>query len=93
VYSWRLTSETKAELERAARRANRSMGGLLDSIVRGWLDAMRSDGTDAADQKRLHHAASECIGVLRGGNPLRAEQARGTIRARLASRHARHRPD
>ncbi len=93
VYSWRLTIETKAELESAARRANQSLGGLLDRIVREWLNAKRSDGGDAAEQKRLHDAASKCMGVLRGANPRRAQEARNVIRARLASRHAGNRPD
>jgi hypothetical protein len=91
VYSWRLATETKTELERAARRANQSLGGLLDRIVREWLDAMRSNGADAAEQMRLHDAASKCIGVLRGGNPYRAEQARRAIRARVAAIHAKQR--
>jgi hypothetical protein len=69
------------------------MGGLLDQIVSEWLEAGRANGTDIAEQKRLHDAASKYIGVLRGGNPRRAEEARRTIRARLAASHARHRPD
>lgn len=91
VYSWRLSTETKTELETAARRSNQSLGGLLDRIVREWLDAMRADGADAAEQKRLHDAASKCIGALRGGNPHRAEEARRAIRERLASKHASQR--
>jgi hypothetical protein len=93
VYSWRVASDTKAELERAARRANQSLAALLDRIVREWLDAARSDGAEAAEQKRLHDAAAKSIGVLRGGDPHRAEHARRTIRARLASRHAHRRSD
>jgi hypothetical protein len=92
VYSWRVASQTKADLERAALRANQSLAALLDRIVREWLDAMPLDGAEAAEQKRLHDAAAKCIGVLRGGDPHRAEHARGTIPARLASRHARRRP-
>lgn len=88
VYSWRVGTETKTELERAARRANQSLGGLLDRIVREWLAAARADGADAAEQKRLHDAAAKCIGVLRGGNAHRAEEARRAIRDRLAGRHA-----
>jgi len=93
VYSWRLAPETKAELQRAAKRANQSMGELLDQIVREWLAAMRRNGTDAAEQRRLHEAAAKCIGVLNGGNPYRAEQAGSAIRARLAVRHGRQRSD
>ncbi len=93
VYSWRVAAETKAQLQRAARGANQSLSGLLDCIVREWLDARRGDGAESAEQKRLHDAASKCIGVLRGGDPCRAERARHTIRARLSANHARQRPD
>jgi hypothetical protein len=92
VYSWRVAAETKAELQRAAKRANQSVSGLLDRIVREWLDALRSNGGDLAEQQRLHAAAAKCIGVLRGGNPHRAEEATRAIRARLAASHARQRP-
>jgi hypothetical protein len=92
VYSWRVAAETKAKLQRAARHANQSVGSLLDRIVREWLDATRGDGADLAEQKRLHAAAAKCIGVMRGGNPHRAEEARRAIRARLAANHARQRP-
>jgi hypothetical protein len=93
VYSWRVSAETKTALEREAKRANQSVGRLLDRIVEQWMDAAkRSNGTEEAEQLRLHRAASRWIGVLRGGNLYRAEQARRALRARLASRHARRRP-
>ncbi len=92
VYSWRVAAETKAELQRAAKRTNQSLSGLLDCIVREWLEANRGNG-ELAEQKRLHDAASKCIGVLRGGDPYRSEKARHTIRARLAANHARQRLD
>jgi hypothetical protein len=76
VYSWRVASDTKAELERAARQANRSLAGLLDGIVREWLDAIQAEGIDQAEQKRLPTAAAGSIGVLGGGNPYRTAQAR-----------------
>ncbi len=65
VYSWRLDADTKAELQRAAKRANQPLGRLLDCLVREWLDA-HPNGTDAAEQKRLHHAASKYIGGYLG---------------------------
>jgi hypothetical protein len=92
VYSWRVAAETKAELQRAAKRANQSIGSLLERIVREWLDALRSNGDDVAEQKRLHDAASKYVGALDGSNPHRAQEARRTIRARLVANHARQRP-
>jgi hypothetical protein len=92
VYSWRIDAGMKAELQRAAKRANQSLSRLLDRIVREWLDT-HPNGTDAAEQKRLHDAASRYIGVLRGGTPYSAETARRVIRERLAHKYGRSRPD
>ena len=91
VYSWRMAAETKAELQRAAKRTNQSVGGLPERIVGERLDALRSNGGDLAEQQRLHAAAAKCM-VLRGGNPHRAEEATRAIRAGLAASHARQRP-
>lgn len=92
VYSWRIDAGTKAELQRAAKRSNQSMGGLLDRIVREWLEAHPIE-VDAAEQKRLHEAASKYIGALHGGTPYSAEATRRVIRERLAQKYGRSRPD
>jgi len=92
VYSWRVDADTKAELQRAARRSNQSLGGLLAQIVREWLDA-HPNSIDAAEQKRLHEAVSKYLGVLRGGTPYSAENTRRVIRERLARKYGRSRPD
>jgi hypothetical protein len=92
VYSWRVDAGTKAELQRAAKHANQSLGRLLDRIVREWLDA-HPNGTDAAEQKRLHEAVSKCIGVLHRDTPYSAENTRRVIRERLARKYGRSRPD
>jgi hypothetical protein len=92
VYSWRLDAETKAELQRVAKRCNQSLGGLLDRIVREWLNA-HPNSADAEEQKRLHQAASKCIGVLHRGTPYSAEETRRVIRERLARKYGRSRPD
>jgi hypothetical protein len=92
VYSWRIDADTKAELQRAAKRSNQSMSGLLDRIVRKWLDAHRNSA-DAAEQKRLHEAASKYIGVLHGGTPYSAEATRLVTRERLARKYGRSRSD
>src|SRR2546428_13959750 len=94
VYSWRVTREMKAALEDAARRERASVSGLLERIVRSWLDVARRGGSqDAEEQRRLHRAASRLFGTLHGGNARRAEQVRRTVRARPARRGGRQRPD
>jgi hypothetical protein len=69
------------------------MGTLLDRIVREWLENQSSHSADAAEQKRLHDAASKYIGVLHGGTPYSAEETRRVIRERLSRKYGRSRPD
>lgn len=89
VYSWRLSPETKAALEDAARHHGQTVGALLQRIVRDWLDAGRgSMEGDEAEQARLHAAAKRCFGSIRGGDPNRSERTRDTIRTRLTKRRA-----
>lgn len=90
VYSWRVSVETRAALEREARREGASVAALLDRIAHEWLGKRRrAGGRAAAEQERLHAAAARAFGMIRGGDPRRAEEARETIRARLRRRHAR----
>ncbi|MGH7813096.1 MAG: hypothetical protein ACREQI_03735 [Candidatus Binataceae bacterium] len=93
VYSWRVSARTKEELENAARRTSRSVASLLESIVDEWIKAEKiANGDDELAQRQLHAAAAMAIGTLNGRNPLRAEQARRTIRKRLTRRYASQRP-
>ena len=90
VYSWRVAPETKAALELAARHERSSISRLLDRVVHDWLTKRRRGANgDEGEQGRLHAAAAESFGTIRGGNPRRAEQARALIRKRLADRCAR----
>ena len=92
VYSWRVESDTKAALEREARKSSRSMGALLHEIVHKWLADGHSDANFVAQQKRLQAALDKCIGIAPSGNPKRSQQVRETVRAAIAERHARTRP-
>ena len=89
LYSWRLQSDLKAALEDAARARRTSLADLLDRITRRWLEDQMALSDDAEIQERLHAAASECFGRIRGGDPYRAENASKTLKTRLARRHAR----
>ncbi len=92
VYSWRVSPETKADLETEARRQNTSVASLLDQLTRAWLrDRRGSSNADDAEQARLHAAAEKLIGTLAGKNPRRAESVRTLVRGRLAGRHERER--
>jgi hypothetical protein len=93
VYSWRLSSDLKMELEEAARAESKSLEELLEQIARDWLAQAKEQNGDNEDdeelQRRLHSSAMRFIGTLKGGNPNRAENARSEVRARIARRHGR----
>jgi len=89
VYSWRVSSDLKSELEREAHLRKTSISAIVDSAVRGWLQANTMNLDEAAEQRRLHRAAAGCIGIVAGRKTRRAETARASIRERLGRRHAR----
>ena len=87
VYSWRVASELKSELEREARLRKTSLSALLTLAVRDWLKQSAVHVEEEEEQRRLHEAASTCLGAFAGHNPRRAETARRTVRDRLRERH------
>lgn len=88
VYTWRLSAEVKADLEREARVRKMPVSSVLEVAVRDLLKKRSADVTEEEAQRRLHAAAVPCLGVLAGGNPRRAEQAGKAIRERLRRRRA-----
>src|SRR5260370_34711799 len=90
VYSWRLSGELKSDLEREARERKLSVSSLLETAARAWLKKPNGDSAGDEAQRKLHASAEACFGVIKGGNPQRAETARDAIRGRLRRRrHAR----
>jgi len=89
VYSWRVASELKSNLEREARQRKTSLAAVLDLAARDWLKRSAVDSAGDEEQRRLHEAAESCLGALAGGNPRRAENARQAIRERLRRNHVR----
>jgi predicted transcriptional regulator len=88
VYSWRLSSELKSDLEREARLRKVPVSAVLETAVRDWLKKGDTDVSEDEAQRRLHTAAAGCFGVFASGDPRRAETARDTLRKRLRQRHA-----
>ncbi len=88
VYSWRLAGELKSDLEREARLRKVPVSAVLETAVRDWLKKGDPDVSEDEAQRRLHDAASACIGAVAGGNPRRAETARDAVRKRLRQRQA-----
>jgi len=89
VYSWRVSSELKSDLEREARLRETSLSAVLNLAVNDWLKQRASNIEDDQEQLKLHASASSCLGTIAGRNPRRAENARQAIRERLRRRHAR----
>jgi hypothetical protein len=87
VYSWRLSPDTKAALEAAARAERSTVGGVLHDVVSAWLRGRRLDRRDD-EQARLHAAAAKTFGTIRGGDPRRAERVRELVRRRVKQRRA-----
>jgi hypothetical protein len=88
VYSWRVSTELKAGLEREARRRKTSVSMVLDQAAREWLSrAMTGGGED--EQRRLHEAAAKCFGAFAGGDAYRSRNARTAVRERLNTRRDR----
>jgi hypothetical protein len=91
VYSWRVSSETKAALEDEARQRDESVAELLDRIAREWLELQRgTDGGDRQREERIRARALSCCGTIAGGDPDRASRVREDVRERLRSRRAGH---
>jgi riboflavin biosynthesis pyrimidine reductase len=60
-----------------------------DSEVREWVKNSASQIAGKAEQRRLHAATEECIGVLSGSDTSRSENVRRDVRARLRKRRKR----
>ena len=88
VYSWRISSRLKCELEEAAQAEQKSMAALLEEIAEAWLERSRGRGEDE-EQERLRAAAMKFVGSIQSGQPERAENARSAVRSRIARRHER----
>ncbi len=87
VYSWRVSTEVKTELEREARRRKTSLSGILDLAAREWLNKSGAENESAEDQMRLQAAAFKCFGAFAGGDADRSANARQEVRRRLRLRH------
>src|SRR3989442_1084426 len=91
VYSWRVSSGTKARLEEAARTRRRTVAQLLDEIVTERLSADFENEAEAERQRRLRVRAARFAGRIAGVEPQRSEQVGALVRARLARRQRRAR--
>jgi len=89
VYSWRVSSDVKASLEREARRRKISMSAALDAAAREWLQKSAAANEGDGEQRRLQKAASKWLGALASGNAQRSETASQDVRDRLRRHYGR----
>ena len=94
VYTWRVSSSMKANLEEAARNKKRSVAQLLEEIVSEGLSATeKQNEAEVNNQRRLHARAARFLGCMTGGVARRSERTRELVRARLKQRPAPARED
>jgi hypothetical protein len=89
VYSWRVSTELKTDLEREARRRKTSLSAVLDLAAKEWLANSDSANTDSEEQHRLQQAALKCFGAIATGNAHGSENVRRTVRQSLRRQHGR----
>lgn len=90
VYSWRLSTNLKADLEREARRRKTSISALLETAAQEWLTKCSGESNDDdEEQQRLRRAATKCFGTLASGDPRRSESVSRMVRERLRRRDGR----
>jgi hypothetical protein len=88
VYSWRLSTRRKAELESEARREGTSLAGLLEQITADWLEERRNARNgDEAEQAAIRKRVMAAIGSVRGGDPTRSQRASELVREIIRKKH------
>ena len=89
VYSWRVSTDLKTDLEREARRLNVSLSTVLDLASQEWLQKRAAEDDVDEKQRRLQAAASRCFGTIAGGDTRRSENVRLAVRERLRRNNGR----
>jgi hypothetical protein len=87
VYSWRLSTDLKAGLEREARRRKVSISRVLELAA---CELLKNSGSDDEEQQRsLHETVAKCVGTLSGGDARASENVRKLVREKLRRRYGR----
>src|SRR5258707_1687940 len=89
VYSWRVSTARKAELESEARREGTSVAELLERITAEWLQERRSSRNGEEDeQAALRRRVIATVGTIRGGDPTPSPRASELAREIIRHNHA-----
>jgi len=90
VYSWRLSTGKKAELESEARREGVSLAELLERITADWLQEQRDAcNGDEKEQAAIRKRAAAAIGSVASGDPMRSSQVSQKVKELLRKRYGR----
>ena len=89
VYTWRVARDLKMDLEREARHHKTSLSAVLDLAAREWLKKSSTEIDGDEEQRRLHEAASMCLGSFASGEARRSESGRQAVQQRLRRRYGR----
>jgi hypothetical protein len=89
VYSWRVSTEIKAALQRAARRRKMSLAGVLDLAAREWLSKTDQQPDDEEEQKRLHKIAAQSFGSIKDADPHSSVNVSKEMRRAMQQRYGR----
>lgn len=88
VYSWRLSTHRKAELEQEAHREGTSLSALLERVTAEWLAQRRNgDFNDEEEQAAIRRRAASAIGSIRGGDPTRSARTSELVREIIYKKH------
>jgi hypothetical protein len=89
VYSWRVSSALKSDLQAVARLRKVPLSTLLDLAAREWLRNVGPRAKEGEEQRRLHEAADQCLGTFESGDSKASENTGQQVRDRLLRRHGR----
>ncbi len=89
VYSWRVSPDLKSELVREARARQVPVARLIETAVRDFIGKNESEPSRAEEQARIHRAAAQFIGAIKGDDPLRSQRVGELVRERLGQRYGR----
>lgn len=94
VYSWRLNSELKQQLEDVARAEKTSVSNVVEKAVRDWLGERKSlSKSQKAEQERINRELDKCMGSIVGdGVSATNEIVRRLITAKLKAKYAHRAP-
>jgi hypothetical protein len=89
VYSWRLDSDLKMNLDTQARVQGKTLAEVLNTLAKRWLEEQKEQNAELeAEQARLRSIAAKFVGCISGGDPYASEKVREVVGKRVRERNA-----